>query len=562
MEAEQMQSLQRTLQTIAGQLKGLSPSAKMLLGSIMIILVMSLFLVSLYAGRRDMVPLGLGAKVNADARAQTVAYLKSSRIPYEVSGSDILVPASQKFTVLAHLTETQIVGGDQINFDSLLADENPLRSSQQNKQRYIIAKMNVLSGMISQMTGIQRATVVIDPSENIAIGKSHVPPSASVTVLARGGELGQQQVDAIARLVAGSHAGLKPQHVSIVDARTGRAMQARTDDYLVAGRNMEVKLDTERHVKSSIENALGYIPGVIISVNALVDTTQVMREAVKHDEPMIGVTDDENEESTSTSGGSAAEPGVKSNTGFSLSATSRPPSQSSQNRSRTLSIPFVGSTSTRETDAKGYAVQINASIGVPKSYFVRLFQDRNGSSEAQPDQAELDALVLTETDRIKKMVTPLVTTHPMDGAVAGTVEVGMVPDFGAIPVSDRPMGELVMPGENSGGGGFLPEGMVKYISLGGLAALSLLMMFLMVRKAGVREELPTAAELVGIPPALAAAEADLVGEADEASPALEGIELTDDAIRRQQMLEQITDMVTNTPDDAASLLRRWMKSEA
>jgi hypothetical protein len=43
----------------------------------------------------------------------------------------------------------------------------------------------------------------------------------------------------------------------------------------------------------------------------------------------------------------------------------------------------------------------------------------------------------------------------------------------------------------------------------------------MVRKASVREELPTASELVGIPRPLPAAESDLVGEADEASPALE-----------------------------------------
>lgn len=557
-----MQSLQRTLQIIAGQLKGLSPSAKMLLGSIMIILIMSLFLVSLYAGRHDMVPLGLGASVSADARAQTVAYLKSNRIPYEISGSDILLPADHKYAVWAHLTETQVVGADQINFDRLLADENPLRTSQQNKQRYMVAKMNVLSGMISQMTGIARATVVIDPSENTAIGKSHVPPSASVTVLARGGELNQQQVDAIARLVAGSHAGLKPQNVSIVDARTGRALQARTDDFIAAGRYMEVKLDAERHVKTSIENALAYIPGVIIAVNALVDTKQVIQETSTYDEPKTGVLEDESEAMSSTSGGPAAEPGVRSNTGATLLASSRPATQQTNERTRTTSVPFVGSRSSKINDSKGYALQINASIGVPKSYFVRLFQDRSGNAESQPDQAELDALVTSETDRIKKMVTPLITTEPMDGAVGGTVEVAMVPDFGAVLVSDRPMGDLVMPGGSSGGGGFLAEGLVKYVSLGGLAALSLLMMFLMVRKAGVREELPTASELVGIPPALAAAEADLVGEADEASPALEGIELTDDAIRRQQMLEQITDMVSNTPDEAANLLRRWMKSEA
>jgi flagellar biosynthesis/type III secretory pathway M-ring protein FliF/YscJ len=100
------------------------------------------------------------------------------------------------------------------------------------------------------------------------------------------------------------------------------------------------------------------------------------------------------------------------------------------------------------------------------------------------------------------------------------------------------------------------------VSLGGLALVSLTMMFLMVRRASVREVLPTAQELIGIPPALAAMDGDLVGEADEASPALEGVELNDSAIRRQQMLDQIADMVNKTPDEAAGLLRRWIKSEA
>ena len=53
-----------------------------------------------------------------------------------------------------------------------------------------------------------------------------------------------------------------------------------------------------------------------------------------------------------------------------------------------------------------------------------------------------------------------------------------------------------------------------------------------------------------------------VCEVDEAAPALEGLELDDISLRRQQMLSQITDMVTETPDEAAGLLRRWIKSEA
>ncbi len=551
-----MQALQRTVQKILEQMKGLSPTAKMLLGSLMIIMAMSLFLVSLYAGRQNMTPLGLGANVTADARARAVNYLKTSGMKYEVSGTDIMVPAEQKYAVLAYLTESQVIGADQINFDRLMNDDSPFRTRDQNRQRYLVAKMNVLASMISQMTGIERATVVLDASDSTSLGKSHVPSSASVTVMTRGSDLGQTQVDAIARLVAGSHAGLKPQNVAIIDSRTGRFLQASTEETIGAGRYMQVKLDAEQHVKSTIENALGFIPGVRIAVNAQVDAKQVVQQTSKYDEPKVGVVDEMTHSISSSGAGGGSEPGVQANTGKSISVAAKSGSQLTDEKSTTSSIPFVGTNSSKINDNKGYALQINASIGVPKSYFVRLFQDQKGDAAKQPDQAELDALIQKETDRIKAHVTPLIDTKAMEGAVAGTVAVSMIPDFGAIASREQASPEL------AGTGGILSDGLVKYVSLGGLAVVSLAMMFMMVRKAGARTNLPSASELIGIPPALSGTDGDLVGEADEAAPAMEGVELTDDTVRRQQMLDQITEMVSAAPDDAAGLFRRWMKTEA
>jgi len=101
---------------------------------------------------------------------------------------------------------------------------------------------------------------------------------------------------------------------------------------------------------------------------------------------------------------------------------------------------------------------------------------------------------------------------------------------------------------------------VKAVGLGALAMVSLLLMFMMVRRASREEEMPTAEELVGIPPALAQADSDLVGEAAESEPAMEGVEIAEGALRQQQMLEQINDLAQNSPGEAASLLRKWIKA--
>ncbi len=104
---------------------------------------------------------------------------------------------------------------------------------------------------------------------------------------------------------------------------------------------------------------------------------------------------------------------------------------------------------------------------------------------------------------------------------------------------------------------------MKYVGLGGLAVISLAMMFMMVRKAGARAELPSPAEVAGIPPTLLQSDhGDIVGEAEQSALALEGVELDDDALRRQPMLDQISDMVNKNPDEAAGLLRRWIRVEA
>jgi flagellar biosynthesis/type III secretory pathway M-ring protein FliF/YscJ len=116
-------------------------------------------------------------------------------------------------------------------------------------------------------------------------------------------------------------------------------------------------------------------------------------------------------------------------------------------------------------------------------------------------------------------------------------------------------------GGGGSAGGLVSDGLIKYVGLGGLALVSVAMMLMMVRKASVREQLPTAEELVGIPPALARDSEMLVGEAAEGETPLEGIEVDDAALRRDEMLQQINNAARETPEELAALLRKWIRAE-
>lgn len=557
-----MLALNKTIQTLMQQLRGFSATAKMLIAALMVILVMGLILVSSYAGRPDLVPLGLRGNLSAETRTRAINYLDGRGVRWAEGDGDLLVPPQQKYAVLAQLTERQLITADQIDFNSILQEDSPFTDQRTKSKRFLVAKMNVVARMISEMSAFERASVVIDQPQRSGIGTRHVEPTASVTVQTAAEPLTQVQADAIARVVAGSHAALRVDQVTVVDARTSRAFKARSDEELSSDEYYDRKVAAERHAKKTIEDALSVkIPGVVVAVNATMDVTEVVRRTTGYEDPKQGLMEESVSERTSTSRTGGGEPGVLPNTAANLAAAGGGGESTSATESAVSMVPAFPTEESQIRDPKGYAMQINASVLVPKSYFVNLYRDEQGDEEAEPDASTLATLVQTETGEIKELVEALTDTGPVDGAVAGTVVVSMFHDLTAAG-----LGTLGGPGGGSAGsgggigGGLVSERLIKSAGLGALALLSLLLMFMMVRKAaGREEEMPTAEELVGIPPALAQTDSDVVGEASESIAAMEGVEIGEDDLRRQQMLKQINEMAVDTPTEAANLLRKWIR---
>lgn len=556
-----MQSIQRVIARVLNQLRELPTTARLLIGSLMVILVMGLLLVSLYTARPDMVALPISA--TGDARARTISYLETANIRFKDAGTDILVPADQRYTILARLTDNELIDPDQIDFESLLEDDSPFRSREENRKRYLVAKMNVLARTISQMNGVGEATVVIDqPQRSTPIGSPDIAPSASVSVAMESGELNQSTVDAIARLVSGSHAGLRIDRVQVIDSRTGRAFAARDDDDLSATKYMDIKLAAEKHVSEMLERYLSYIPNVRVAVNAQVDTAAEESRRTGYTEPIVAPVAEKNETYQSRNVRSAAEPGVRSNAGVEISIAGGGGSEVSRESNASQSRSKIGGNVTHRVDPKGYPLKINATVSVPRSYFLGVYRAEQNDPNAEPDDAELQTLVEAETQRIRADVEPLIETDAITGASQGIVQVSMYHDFALAALTGGGTA-----GAASGGGmasisnGMATGTLVRYISLGGLALLSVAMMFLLVRKATTREPLPSAEELVGLPPSLKGDDSDLVGEAAETSMPMEGVELDDEELARQQMLQQINDLTIESPEESAGLIKRWMRGQ-
>ena len=97
---------------------------------------------------------------------------------------------------------------------------------------------------------------------------------------------------------------------------------------------------------------------------------------------------------------------------------------------------------------------------------------------------------------------------------------------------------------------------MKEIALGALALVSLFMVSMMVRKG-------TPAPIIVPKPERSSASATLTteaiaAEANEGLQSMDGMEVDDDSVRTQQMIGQVSSMVKENPEGAASLVKRWL----
>lgn len=567
-----MQRLSGLLERIKALVGGMNATHRLLIASVAVVLLMALFVVHQYTAQPATVAL-LDASYPAEDQQAAAQFLDAKGIAYKTSASGVvMVSPSVRPRLLAQMSEEPgtLPSDKTLLFNNLLDAQGWTKSGEQNRQLETIALQNELGYMLSQWDGIRSAKVIIDVPPNRAIGQPNRRPTAAVNIFSEGG-LSQAKVDAIAAFVAGSRAGLTIDQVRIVDGTTGRQLRARSDDQLTATTTQELIASIEERRQRQIADMLMYIPSVIVTVQAQVDATQRTSTTDMTLPEGQGSSGLLATESTTTRQETEpvrmAEPGVRPNTGVDITASVLPPAATSNdNQSETTFDTRFGSKVERVLDPRGFATKMNAVVNVPRAYFVSIWQDqqrRQNPDDAEagkkdPTDTEMAPVVTAEIERITEDVRQVIDTSSSEGAVAGEVKVSMIPVAPALGLDSASagMGGFLGLGGGSGGGVALPE-LVKTVALGGLAVVALGLVALTAVKSSKREKLPSAEELVGIPPALGG-DIGIVGEAEATESALAGIELTDDVMHSRKILEQVSSMIKDKPEVAATLVSRWI----
>lgn len=559
-----MNALRQVMATIQRYLGGLSSKDKILIGSLLSVAVMALLLSAAWSSRRTMVELLPGMGPEDQARAK--ATLEAADIAVQMTNGRVMVPAEQRLYSLAMLQQGGAMPEDtQTLFANLVSSQNWMASSKQSDQLATAALSQVLSAVIGNFRGVERATVMIDAPEVAGFGTAYRKPTASVgVVLKQGKSLDREMVEAIAAMIAGSKAGLAVSDVKVVDLRNGRQYSADKEEAFRAGDYLELVVKTEQRVQQKlIETIRVFDPLAVVAVSAQVDTA-VRRTSSESFMPsgngtvsVATKTRSDTSQQQNTTRDDAAEPGVASNVTADLNrGTSGSQQVNTKEQSEEDFQVKIGSKREEIVAPGGMPTRLAAMVSLSREYIANLVKMQkpatSGAAAAadaatavvEVTQAEIEAAFVREKERLEKDLLPLIQASIMgaDSSTIPRVTVSLVP----VPQAGLLMaggGGVQAAGVLGGGGGagsglvgqLLTGGTIKTVALGLLAVVALGMMLVMVKKSATQRELPTAEQIVGLPPIIEAGE-DVVGEADEGSTAMEGIELGESQIRTKKKI--------------------------
>jgi flagellar M-ring protein FliF len=225
--------------------------------------------------------------LNAADAGQVTQQLTSLKIPYQLQGTSIYVPASMADQARIDLATQGLPAQGSVGYSSVLQSSGLGETSQQFSLATLNALQADLSTTIEAISGVQKATVYIYQAQpSVFVDQSTAQATASVFVdLLPGVKLSPEQVLGIQELVAHAVGGLKASNVSVAD-QTGNALASAgsSDPTSSGGGNSEIGLQQSFQTKLNNQIAALLTPivgpgNVIVQTNATLDLTQTSSQS-------------------------------------------------------------------------------------------------------------------------------------------------------------------------------------------------------------------------------------------------------------------------------------------
>lgn len=545
--------------------RSLTPGTRIVGGLLLAAIAVSLFYLFQFQGAGSEEFLLDGRPFSAsEMTAIETAFAKAGLAQSQIVGNRIRIPYGKKDLYLAALADNNALPADFYkHLDEATAADNPFASTKSLELRRWNAKQKELALIISRMRGIESATVQYDEESKGGLTRQK-HKTAMVAVQTIAGALDPEQLRAIRNVVASAYAGLDRQSITITDMTSGLSYGGAIgpggvpdDESLYASHKQKFERDWQR----KITDQLSMIPGVVVGVNVeLTPEIEHNLQTVKLDpKPVALQTSEASTEKTTQAPQIAGRPGAQSNgvgnQPVSIATTTGSGgSNLTETRNEAINLP-------------GYAVEsigkspltptmVTASIEVPASYFLQVWQQRNppaaGGTPKPPDPAELAKIETETVNRIKETVRNLLPpvnqgTNPYPHIVVSTY-------------TDLPVTPAIAPTVASQATTWLAENW-QTVAVVGIGLMSLLMLRSMIRSPALPAS-PERSTAEAVPehagPRLAHTEPEPASVAEPAQALRRRFKATAGPDLRVELQE----IVKENPDAAANILRSWIGDAA
>lgn len=476
-------------------------------------------------------------KLNDSEAGAITTKLKELKVDYQLAdnGSTIMVRQDQAAEVRLDLANAGLPQGSKFSFDSL----NQMRLGETDadrKLRYILGLQNEIEITLKTLDGVQDARVHLVMPEQSLFAESQKPTTAAVTLkLVPGTSLKDEQVRAVANVLASSVEGLQPENVTIVDTNgnvLSDILGKANDPQRLSGTQLQLQQAVEDDVQKSLQSMLDRVLGpgkTVVRANASLDFDQLRITQQTHG-PGAVVSKQSSNEQSSNGSQAGSTPGVNTNVpGYQTPSTSGNTSSSS-----------------KTTTVENYQVDVTqqeriVSPGAIKRLSVSVMADSDSVTDAQLQQ-------------IKEIVA---SAAGIDVGRGDQIQVAAIPfDKTGLQAETAAMAEAEK-----------KQQILTYAEMGSAALLGIffLLMIWRLRKTSKTKQRGYVLGQNMQPVPLAVAEEFLLAQRQAEEEAqfrmTQKKAKTAEEIERQKMKEAVDGYARNNSTEAARLMKAWLAED-
>ncbi|MFN9420147.1 MAG: hypothetical protein ACK578_22035 [Pirellula sp.] len=497
----------------------------------------------------------------------SIAFSNASLRDWEREGDRVKIPANKKEDYYKAISEAKVqpdpMGGAS---DAAVNGANIFESTRVTEAKQQHAKLKDIANALKGMAFIEDAFVTSDEKrQGFAALRQK---TASIAVRAKGGiPLSRDQTLSIMNYVQKSMAGLGASDIALLDLASGQTTLGNDDPLMIEqDRYYQVKKQQELDLKRRAKELLADYGDIRLEVNVELDNTLSEEQSKMNYDPKPTTIQsstskkDMDSSKTSVQGRPGADPNAFSNRSASVSA----PDQSTKGKESTENVKqVVGSNVTNIKKAGLQTRYVSFSVLVPYSYYRKIHETE--WREQNPTEKDLSKLPpMTET--LLKSLKSKVETQ-IQNALTAIIQTSVAgedknPRVNVKHYIDFPPPELPTPSMSTMAVYWLAQSW-QTLTLALIALVAVVSLRSFVASAPSSDD--SAFERGFDLPLDDASEIDLSGLTDDEELAAAGEEGGEEGkgtprfkLSGGELKTDLTSMVRENPDAAATLLRNWI----